>query len=239
MAEIAGKVATRPSGFAKSTHHPKNGSSTWRDPDGQPVLHFAAGARIVGITFPEPFRGQWCIGYHDGERGSFPSSTITIALPPREDVLMNPQSLLIAYARWDFNPQDVKEGHWLKFSKGDKLTAVGFTFQDQWCWSGQTSKGKWGLFPSAFVENVQEMKTGQQPVGRPESMISGRGFRIGSISLGRAKSSRKDKETTGRESNGSLLSQSTSPTTTLSGGMSSWPPPGLELASGRTGSWKS
>lgn len=173
------------------------------------------------------------MGYHDGERGTFPSSAITIGIPHREDVFMNSQSTLIAYAKWDFKPKDAKEGGWLKLSKGDKITAVGYAFQDQWCWSGQTSKGKWGLFPSAFVEKLQEVKAGQ-PAGRPESVKSGRGLRIGSVSLGRNKSSRKDKDPV-RERSGSLLTQSTTPTTPLSGVLQ----PGLEVANTRTASWRS
>lgn len=222
MADIASKVATRPSAYAAVTHHPKNGRNKSRDPEGNPTLHFAAGARIVGITFPDRFAGQWCVGYHDGERGSFPASAITLQLPHREDVLMSARSTLVAYAKWDFKPKDAKDGGWLKFSKGDKISAVGFTFQDQWCWSGQSSKGKWGLFPSAFVDRLQEVQAGQAG-----SIKSSRGLKIGSISLGRNKSSRKD-ETPRSES---LRTNST-------GGDLLNGQPGLEVVSGRTGSWR-
>jgi hypothetical protein len=158
MAEIYAKVATRPSAHATITHHPlKNTARTYRDPDGSETLHFAVGAKIVGITFPDRFSGQWCVGYHDGERASFPAANIMLEMPPKEDLLMNPQSSLVVVAKWDFKPKDAtKDGGWLKFSKGDKLTCIGYTFQDQWCWSGQTSKGKWGIFPASFVESLQE-----------------------------------------------------------------------------------
>ena len=96
------------------------------------------------------------MGYHDGERGAFPASEFMLDTPAKEDVLMNPQSSLVATARWDFKPKDTKDGGWLKFSKGDRISCIGYTFQDQWCWSGQNSKGKWGLFPAAFVENLQD-----------------------------------------------------------------------------------
>ncbi|KAJ5040526.1 uncharacterized protein L3040_006180 [Drepanopeziza brunnea f. sp. 'multigermtubi'] len=156
MSEIAQKVATRPSGQATSNHHPKNERSSSRDPEGHPVLKFANGARIVGITFPERFGGKWCVGYHDGDRGAFPAGEIMLEMPAKEDVLMNPQSSLLAVARWDFKPKDMKDGGWLRFSKGDRISCIGYTFQDQWCWSGQSSKGKWGLFPAAFVEGLQD-----------------------------------------------------------------------------------
>jgi hypothetical protein len=224
--QIAQKVATRPSAYAITTHHPKNTRSISRDPDGNQTLHFAAGARIVGITFPERFGGQWCVGYHDGERGSFPSSAIALELPLREDVLMNAQSTLIAYAKWDFKPKDAKEGGWLKFSKGDKISAVGYTFQDQWCWSGQTSKGKWGLFPAAFVDGLQEVEKGRLASSAGSVKSSGLGLRIGSIPLGRKKSSRVQ----------AALGYDSSQ---MGGGSSNWQP-GLEVVTSRTRteSWK-
>jgi hypothetical protein len=189
MAEIAPKVATRASAYAITTHHPKRNN---RDPEGNPVLHFASGARIVGITYPERFQGQWCIGYHDGERGSFPASTVQLEMPMKEDVLMNAQSGLIAFAKWDYKPKDAKDGSWLKFSKGDRIQAIGYTFQDQWCWSGQTSKGKWGIFPAAFVENLQEGgKLGSSP-GSVKSGGLGLSGRIPTFPLGRHKSSKHE-----------------------------------------------
>ncbi|KAI9645287.1 hypothetical protein NHQ30_006022 [Ciborinia camelliae] len=153
MFEIASKVASRPSAHATITHHPKPTAKTFRDPDGQQTMHFADGAKIVGVTFPERFGGNWCIGYHDGERGSFPANTITLLPPSRDEVKMNPQSTLQAVSKWDWKPKDKEEG-WLKFSKGERIYNVGYAWQDQWCWSGCTAKGKWGLFPSSFVENL-------------------------------------------------------------------------------------
>ncbi|QSZ31043.1 hypothetical protein DSL72_000604 [Monilinia vaccinii-corymbosi] len=153
MFEIASKVASRPTAHATVTHRPKPTSKSFRDPDGQPTMHFADGARIVGITFPERFGGSWCIGYHDGERGSFPANTISFLSPPRDNVKMYAPSALQAVARWDWKPKDKEEG-WLKLSKGERIYNIGYVYQDQWCWSGCTAKGKWGLFPSAFVEDL-------------------------------------------------------------------------------------
>ena len=190
MAEIAPKVATRASAHAITTHHSKRNN---RDPDGNPVLQFAVGARIVGITYPERFHGQWCVGYHDGERGSFPASAIQLDMPAKEDVFMSAQSNLIASAKWDFKPKDQKDASWLKFSKGDRIQSIGYNFQDQWCWSGQTSKGKWGLFPAAFVENLQEGgKMGTSPGGVKTGGL-GFGSRMPSFPIGRHKSSRQDR----------------------------------------------
>jgi hypothetical protein len=245
MREIAPKIATRPSAHASATHHPKNNRSASRDPEGNPPLHFAAGARIVGITFPDRFNGQWCIGYHDGERGAFPAHTIMLELPVREDVMMNAQSNLIAFAKWDFKAKDAKEGGWLKFNKGDKISAVGYTFQDQWCWSGQTgtgSKSKWGLFPAAFVEGLREDVGGnvQGKLGSsPGSVKMGGGLGLGMLGsrigsgLGRNKSSRGHERSASMRSSGSTGS---------SGGMVAVQP-GLEVVASpihaNGGAWRS
>lgn len=197
MMEIAPKLSSRPAAHAMATHHPKNNRSGFRDPEGNPTLHFAAGARIVGITFPDRFHGQWCMGYHDGDRGSFPASTIMLEMPVREDFLMNPQSNLVAFAKWDFKPKDAKEGGWLKFSKGDRISSVGYTFQDQWCWSGQTgagNKSRWGLFPAAFVEGlVEDRGAANGKLGTsPGSLKQSGGLGLGSLGsiIGRHKSSK-------------------------------------------------
>ncbi|TAQ85041.1 hypothetical protein B7494_g6635, partial [Chlorociboria aeruginascens] len=165
MSEIAHKVATRPSAFASITHNPKPKNATAHDPDGNVTMRFAAGARIVGIEFPDRFGGQFGIGYHDGEEGTFPSNAITLSLPLRDDVLMNSASTLMCTAKWDFKPKDAKEGGWLKFSKGDKISAVSYPFQDHWCWSGSL-KGKWGLFPQSFVEGLNEAGKAGSPVAK-------------------------------------------------------------------------
>ncbi|KAH8587595.1 hypothetical protein B0O99DRAFT_526536 [Bisporella sp. PMI_857] len=222
--KISSRVANRPSAHATKTHYFKATDTKHHDPDGNPTLNFAAGARIIGITFPDRFSGQWCVGYHDGDRGAFPASAVTLELPLRENDLMNAQSSLVAYAKWEFKPKDAKDGGWLKFSKGERISAIGYAYQDQWCWSGQTSKGKWGLFPRAFVHNLQEISppTDSGPPSR------GLGLRIGSIPLGRKKSSR-------RERSGSVVS-SGSGSGSLHRGQ-----PGLELVSSLTrspSSWR-
>ncbi|KAM3084197.1 hypothetical protein ACMFMG_001698 [Clarireedia jacksonii] len=155
MSEIRSEVLVRPSAYAITTHHPKPTAKTFKDPDGTNSMHFADGAKIIGITFPERWGGQWCIGYHDGERGSFPANTIQLEAPSKEEVLMNTKSSVTATAKWDWKPsKGEKEAGWLRFARGERILCVGFSLQDQWCWSGCTSKGKWGLFPSAFVENL-------------------------------------------------------------------------------------
>ncbi len=209
MMEIAAKVATRAAATAIVTHHPKSNRSNFWDPEGKPALHFAVGARIVGVTFPERFNGQWCIGYHDGERGSFPASAIHLEMPVHEDVGKNSQSNLIAFAKWDWKPKDAKDGGWLKFSKGDKISSVGFTFQDQWCWSGQIgtgTKAKFGLFPAVFVEGLrEETGSGSGKMGTSPGSVktSGRGLAsLGSI-IGRHKAPKGHERSMSVKSSGS------------------------------------
>ncbi|RDW64066.1 hypothetical protein BP5796_10568 [Coleophoma crateriformis] len=219
LAAIAQKVTSRAAAYASTTHHPKNKHSTSLDPEGNPALHFASGARIVGITFPSRFKGEWCTGYHDGQKGSFPASAIMLDIPS-EPVLMSPQSQLIATARWDFKPKDAKEGGWLKLSKGERVTNIGYSFQDQWCWSGQSSKGKWGLFPAAFVEDLREATGVPNFSTSPSSLRS----RMSSFSapLRRPTSSRVERSASLRSngSGGSMIAGVTRPS----------PQPGLEIA---------
>lgn len=190
MREIAQKVATRPSATAIQTFHPKNTHGHSIDPRGGSVLYFAVGAHIVGITFPEELGGTWCVGYHDGERGSFPLNTITLEKPDKQDYLMDDRSTLIAYAKWDFKLKDSKDSEWLQLKKGELITGIGYTFHDAWCWSGQTAKGKkFGLFPAAFVERCQD---GGQLSSSATSLKSSSTLRskFGGFSLSRNKSSK-------------------------------------------------
>jgi len=192
MSEIHQKVATRPSAHAYQTYHPKQNTSGSRSPTGEPVLHFAMGARIVGITFPERFKGEWCSGYHDGERGSFPASAITLEQPAPEEYMMNTKSTLVATAKWDFKPKDAKDVHWLKFSKGERISCIGYSFVDHWCWSGQNSKGKWGIFPQAFVANLVDGTSFPHGTSPGTARNSTFGSRISGFSLGR-RSARHDR----------------------------------------------
>lgn len=206
MKEIAAEVATCPAATAISVNYPKSFIS--KDPDeGTQHLHFALGARVLGVTFPDRLNGQYCIGYHDGERGCFPASAVTLELPAKEDVLMNIQSNLVAIAKWDFKPKDVKEGKWLKFSKGEKISAVAFTLQEQWCWSGQNSKGKWGLFPSVFVTDLQQAEATTAKLESSLGTVKSGGRKFGSFgsrlgSMGKKKSTLEMRSTVDKKKSG-------------------------------------
>ncbi|CAG8955148.1 hypothetical protein HYFRA_00007163 [Hymenoscyphus fraxineus] len=220
ISDIASKLSNRPAAQSTTTFNPKAPTGkNYRDPDGNVSLQFAAGARIVGIAYPDRYGGAWATGYHDGDRGSFPADKITLQIPEKDEVLMNSTSSLNAMAKWDFKPKDAKDGRWLKFSKGDRITMIGYRFIDQWCWSGQNTKGKWGLFPAAFVRDLQDSAGSLPPLGPSRSSSSKSAF-SSIMSMTRNKSK--------HERSGSVKS-------TGSGGPQS--PQSLEI--GRFHGWKS
>jgi hypothetical protein len=112
--------------------------------------------------------------------------------------------------------------------------AVGYTFQDQWCWSGQNGKGKWGLFPAVFVSGLQEATGGVGGKGQSKgqsspsspSVKSGLGLRIGSFPIGRMRSSRGERS-------GSVVSTGSGSGMSNGSGNAQ---PGLEVVSVRTSS---
>jgi hypothetical protein len=105
LGDISAKIANLPTGRAIVTDRPKPGKNIPKDPEGRPILQFAIGAYIVGITFPERFNGQWCLSYHDDKHAMFPLNTIHLIAPSR-DVVMDSKSPLVATARWDHKPKD-------------------------------------------------------------------------------------------------------------------------------------
>jgi Variant SH3 domain len=125
---------------------------------------------------------MWCFGYHDGDKGYFPASAITLNLPAKDDVPTNPRSTLWATAKWDHKPKEA-HGEWLIFKRGDKITNIGFTSQDAWCWSGY-HKGKWGLFPACFAEGLKEDVTLGQEIPTPGRHGSGDGSPRGHTGIG-------------------------------------------------------
>ncbi|CAG8979504.1 hypothetical protein HYALB_00013297 [Hymenoscyphus albidus] len=177
ISDIASKLSNRPAAQSTATFNPKAPTGkNYRDPDGNVSLQFAAGARIVGITYPDRYGGAWATGYHDGDRGSFPADKISLQIPGKDEVLMNSTSTLNAMAKWDFKPKDAKDGRWLKFSKGDRINMIDYRFIDQWCWSGQNTKGKWGLFPAAFVRDLQDSAGSLPQLGPSRSSSSKSAF---------------------------------------------------------------
>ncbi|KAK3352973.1 hypothetical protein B0T25DRAFT_453373 [Lasiosphaeria hispida] len=138
-------------------------------PDRAPVLQFAPGAKIVGIEFPPSYGGEWAMGWADGVRAAFPLDAVRLRAPREGGVVARMQaasgsSARTAVARWKRNPKEapketlgsrealVAEGQWLKFGKGESVTGISFPYHEYWCWAGYNAKGKWGIFPQAFLD---------------------------------------------------------------------------------------
>lgn len=166
MVDIAHKIASRPNAIAAGTHRPKPGDHTFYDPDGKESLQFAVGAYIVGISFPNRFKGQWCTGYHDGEEGSFPFSEIALEMDSYDALARVAQTNINAFAKWDFHSNGEE---WLSFREGEKITNIRYAYRDDWCWFGRNIKGKSGAFPSAFVEARTDVEARWK---RPQSTVT-------------------------------------------------------------------
>lgn len=102
------------------------------------VLCFAAGARILGVEFPDRYQGEWCLGWADHEYGLLPADAIRLDPPRRRDVRWGQgagaggrsSSTMRAVARWKFSMKDGKDRSgdgaedWLSFSKGEVITNI-------------------------------------------------------------------------------------------------------------------
>jgi hypothetical protein len=121
MTGIAREVARLPAATATETRKMSHGTMRL-PPDRQPVLHFAVGARIVGIEFPAKYEGKWAMGWHDGVRAAFETDAIRLDAPPKAEVRMQGTSSVQTVARWKWNQKG--DDRWLKFDKGDVIKNI-------------------------------------------------------------------------------------------------------------------
>ncbi|KAL2272609.1 hypothetical protein FJTKL_06278 [Diaporthe vaccinii] len=63
LATIMRDLAALPTATAVQTYKPTPTSSIRRPTDGQEVLNFASGAKILGVIFPDRYQGEWCLGW--------------------------------------------------------------------------------------------------------------------------------------------------------------------------------
>ncbi|RYO77950.1 hypothetical protein DL766_006204 [Monosporascus sp. MC13-8B] len=149
MTGIMPEISRLPTAMATETRKLQHG--IMRTPqDRTPVLHFAVGAKIVGIEFPAKYDGKWALGWHDGVRAAFEADAVLLDTPPKGEIRMQGTSSLQAIARWKWNQKGGDE-KWLKFDKGDVIKNISWSHKDHWCWSGTSSKG-WGIFPQSHIE---------------------------------------------------------------------------------------
>ncbi len=108
-----------------------------RPPGGGDPLQFAAGARIMGIEFPEKYNGEWCIGWADQSRATFPADAIKLDPPPQRDIKLLTPSPMTATVRWKWNVKDKERTDWLKLEKNDVITNIACKCfrRDVVCWA--------------------------------------------------------------------------------------------------------
>ncbi|CAK7265052.1 hypothetical protein SEPCBS57363_001385 [Sporothrix epigloea] len=88
---------------------------------GGDMLHFLAGARIVGVMFPEQWEGKWCIGWHDGFVGAFPAKHVQIEPPRQNEIPMaSSDSGMSVTARWKWKPGEERQKTKDKIGKASK-----------------------------------------------------------------------------------------------------------------------
>ncbi|KAK5660294.1 hypothetical protein OQA88_12834 [Cercophora sp. LCS_1] len=152
-------LAQLPTAIASESFRPVHGMLRF-SPDRAPVLQFAAGAKLVGLEFPEHYKGEWASGWGDNTKAVFPMEYIRLQPPEKNAVLkmqaMSATSGLTVVSKWKRNPKyEEKNGdgtQWLKFDRGEVITGVSYPDKGFWCWSGVNAKGKWGIFPKDWVE---------------------------------------------------------------------------------------
>ncbi|KAI0110241.1 hypothetical protein F4814DRAFT_396772 [Daldinia grandis] len=145
-------LAKLPSARAIKSHIKRYGRDL-TDPDGnsERVMKFMEGARIVGLEFPENWKGKWCTGWHDGQWGSFPTKYVTLELPTNPPGANTCTDGMFVTTRWKSEVKDTSIG-WLQFDKDETLSNVSWLNQDDWCWYGTKKNGKGGLFPRSYVK---------------------------------------------------------------------------------------
>ncbi|KAI2610526.1 hypothetical protein GGR54DRAFT_370040 [Hypoxylon sp. NC1633] len=148
----AKKLAKLPSARAMKSHVKRYGRDLV-NPNGstEQVLKFLEGARIMGIDFPEKWRGKWCTGWHDGLWGVFSAKFVTLEPPAQRPGSKTDVDGLFITTRWKWDVKDATAG-WLSFDKEETLSHVGWINQDDWCWCGMKKNGKVGLFPRSHVK---------------------------------------------------------------------------------------
>lgn len=127
---IVAKLMDLPTATALKNHVQRYGDRDLADPDGDKtnVLKFLAGARLVGVEFPERWAGRWCIGWHDGVRGAFPADRVMLEPPANGEVRLPGISGATVTTRWKWSSKNT-DGvggavGWLSFGKGEVITNV-------------------------------------------------------------------------------------------------------------------
>lgn len=123
------ELSHMPSGVAKDQARRMYGQRLLYDRS--PALELAQGARVVGLTWPIQYQGEWCFGWHDGNWASVPTDLLKLDLPPSNMIKYDRTSLVRGKARWKFvvKDKDSKDkSEWLKFEKGEIISNIACKF---------------------------------------------------------------------------------------------------------------
>ncbi|KAL7950182.1 hypothetical protein V8C42DRAFT_309700 [Trichoderma barbatum] len=156
--ERAAEIAHLPTAYTRQSARRLFGQRLL--PDRTPALEFIQGAKITGLTWPARYNGEWAFGWHDGVHASVPTEIIKLDRPPFSQIKRNSPSRIRAKAKWKFSPKEKNED-WLKFDKDEIISNITWSYPEYWCWAGTNSKGKWGVFPQAFLDpnSLQEISS--------------------------------------------------------------------------------
>ncbi|KAL7789060.1 hypothetical protein V8C37DRAFT_418182 [Trichoderma ceciliae] len=156
--ERAAEIAHLPTGHAKESARRLFGQRLL--PDRTPALELIQGAKITGLTWPARYNGEWAFGWHDGVHASIPTEILKLDRPPFSQIKRNNTSRIRAKTKWKFSPKEKNED-WLKFDKDEIISNITWSYPEFWCWAGTNSKGKWGVFPQAFLDSnsLQEVSS--------------------------------------------------------------------------------
>lgn len=177
--ELEAEMARLPVATAVKGHVQRYGEKKLPKPDGKSsdsLLQFFEGSRIIGVEFPGKYAGKWCTGWHDGIWGYFPAKNVELEKPMPGRIDAPPLlhgiggSGVVVVAKWKWDPGAAAKDGWLGFDKGEKLTNVVWPAEsgrEAWCWSGSTSKGKFGVFPRSHIDesSLRDDANSQAPGG--------------------------------------------------------------------------
>lgn len=172
------EVARLPVATAVRGHVQRYGEKKLPRPEGKAsdsLLQFFEGSRVIGVEYPGKNAGKWCTGWHDGVWGYFPAKSVELE-KPKPGRLDAPPLLhgiggsVVVAAKWKWDPGAAAKEGWLAFDKGEKLTNVGWPAdagREAWCWSGSTSKGRFGVFPRSHIDesSLRDDASSQGPGG--------------------------------------------------------------------------
>ncbi|KOS18369.1 hypothetical protein ESCO_002917 [Escovopsis weberi] len=159
--ESAAEIANLPSAVAKEGLG-RMATQKLPPPDRAPMLELVQGARVTGIMWPDEYDGEWCLGWHEGVRAAVPSDILRLDRPDWDEMgRSGSRSAIKGKAKWKFSPKENKKD-WLRFEEDELITNITWTRFEHWCWSGTNAKGKWGVFPSAFLDlnTLQDLAPG-------------------------------------------------------------------------------